>query len=138
MYLLIEVTNCDHFEVVTLCDYFTVCILQTGICVFNKVFCKIRASQVTKPKVVAIFPFLLISDDTTPVFKKEDETDKANERPIGVLLSISKIFEKICFTQIEKLMNNKPSCLLFRIRQNTQNILFNLLQNYHENLDARN
>ena len=39
--------------------------------------------------------------DTVPTFKKEDQNDKTNYRPISFLLLISKIFEKGLYQEIE-------------------------------------
>ena len=39
--------------------------------------------------------------DIVPVFKKEDQNDKTNCRPISLLPLISKIFEKVFYQQIE-------------------------------------
>ena len=47
--------------------------------------------------------------DIIQVFKKEDETDKANYCCISVLSSISKTFEKTLFAQIETFMDNLPT-----------------------------
>ena len=43
--------------------------------------------------------------DTVPTFKKEDQNDKTNYRPISILLLISKIFEKGFYQQIEDFPN---------------------------------
>ena len=43
--------------------------------------------------------------DTVPTFKKEDQNDKTNYRPISFLLLISKIFEKGLYQQIEDFPN---------------------------------
>ena len=42
----------------------------------------------------------------TPVFKKKDSLNKQNYRPVGVLPSISKIFEKLIQKQINGYINN--------------------------------
>lgn len=55
------------------------------------------------------FPETLKYADIIQVFKKEDETDKANYCFISVLPSISKTFEKTLFAQIETFMDNKPN-----------------------------
>ena len=56
----------------------------------------------------------------------EDETDNANYSPVSVLPSISNIFEKIIYVQIEKFMNNELSSLLcgFIKKHNTRHALF--------------
>ena len=36
----------------------------------------------------------------TPVFKKDDRTDKINYRPISILPNLSKIFEKCIYNQL--------------------------------------
>ena len=55
------------------------------------------------------FPETPKYEDIIQVFKKEDETDKANYCCISVLSSISKTFEKTLFAQIETFMDNKPT-----------------------------
>ena len=47
-----------------------------------------------------VFPDKLKLADITPVFKKGDATDIKNYRPISVLPPVSKIFEKLLYTQI--------------------------------------
>ena len=49
------------------------------------------------------FPDELEIADIVPVFKKEDQNDKTNYRPINLLPQISKIFEKFIF--ISRLKN---------------------------------
>ena len=46
------------------------------------------------------FPKDLKYANVAPVFKKGDSTNKENYRPISILPSISKIFERIMFQQI--------------------------------------
>ena len=53
------------------------------------------------------FPNNLKYAIVTPLFKKDDNTDKANYRPISVLPSISKIFERLMFKQISNLFKSK-------------------------------
>ena len=47
-----------------------------------------------------VFPNKLKLADITPIFKKGNATDVKNYRPISVLPPISKIFEKLLYTQM--------------------------------------
>ena len=69
--------------------------------------------------------------DTVPTFKKEDQNDKTNYRPISFLLLISKIFEKGLYQQIEDFPNTIlwPKLCAFWKGHPTQNVLLNLLKN---------
>ena len=46
------------------------------------------------------FPNSLKQADTTPVHKKDDTNDKNNYRPISILPSLSKAFEKCLYDQV--------------------------------------
>ena len=41
----------------------------------------------------------------TPVFKKDDKSDKSNYRPKSILLSLSKVYEQIMQNQIYPYLN---------------------------------
>ena len=38
--------------------------------------------------------------DVTPIYKKDDKTDKTNYRPISILPNLSKIYERLMYNQI--------------------------------------
>ena len=71
------------------------------------------------------FPNNLKYANVTPLFKKDENTDKANYRPISILPSISKFFERLMFKQITTLVINKISQYLcgFRKGYNTQRLM---------------
>ena len=75
--------------------------------------------------------------DIVPVFKKEDQNDKTNYRPISLLPLISKIFEKFLYQQIEDFSNKilSPKLCGFRKGHSTQHALLNLLKNWQKCLD---
>lgn len=79
-----------------------------------------------------IFPSELKLADVIPIFKKGDETDKENYRPISILPSLSKVFEKLLFNQINKFFEDKFNRLLcgFRAKYSTQYALLNLLHKW--------
>ena len=80
------------------------------------------------------FPDELKYADVTPVFKKDESTDKTNYRPISILPSLSKFLEKLLYKQINSYFDNKLSALLcgFRKKHGTQHALFKLVQNWQE------
>ena len=70
----------------------------------------------------------------TPVIKKTDDKGgslmKENYRPISILPTISKLFERVIARQINGFMSNKQSNLLcgFRKRYSTQYALLRLIE----------
>ena len=70
--------------------------------------------------------------DITPIFKNEDPLDKSNYRPISILPTVSKIFERILFNQLQRFSNKFLSPLLcgFRKGYSTQYALISLLQKW--------
>ena len=74
----------------------------------------------------------------TPIFRKEDPLDKTNHRPIIILPTVSKIFEIILFSQLQRFSNKFLSPLLCGFRKGyiTQYVLINLLQKWQKCLDA--
>ena len=52
------------------------------------------------------FPELLKSSKVIPLYKKGDNSNLSNYRPIALLPSISKIFEKTILTQLTEYLEN--------------------------------
>ena len=77
--------------------------------------------------------------DVTPAHKKSDRTDKSNYRPVSVLPGLSKIFEKLLFTQINNFMDNKLLRHLcgFRKGLSPQYCLIAMLEKWRTSLDNR-
>ena len=75
--------------------------------------------------------------EVSPVFKKKDDLNKENYRPISVLSHVSKVFERVMYQQIEDFMKDKLSNLLigFRKNHNTQHCLTSLLERWKKTLD---
>ena len=46
------------------------------------------------------FPHSMKSANITPVFKKNDRTDKSNYRPVSILSNLSKVFERCIYKQL--------------------------------------
>ena len=85
------------------------------------------------------FPNNLKNADVTPVFKKGDRLDKCNYRPVSILPSLSKVFERIMFSQIDSYMNPKLSMYLcgFRKNMSAQNCLLLMLEKFRCCLDKK-
>ena len=77
------------------------------------------------------FPDELKLADVSSLFKKEVKTFKGNYRPISVLATVSKVFERLMDTQISAHMSPYLSWLLcgFRKGYNAQHALMRLLKN---------
>ena len=76
------------------------------------------------------YPDNLKLAEVSPVFKKKDDLDKENFRPVSILSHVSKVFERIMYQRIEDFMKDKLSNLLtvFRKNQNTQHCLMSMLE----------
>ena len=81
------------------------------------------------------FPDELKAVEVTPIFKKNDDFDKENHRPVSVLPSCA--IERVMYIQIENFMEGKLSKLLtgFRKNHSTQRCLVNMLEKWKNTLD---
>ena len=75
--------------------------------------------------------------DVIPIFKKDDPFEKANYRSISLLPSLSEVYEKLIYQQLNAFFENKLCPLLcgFRSRYNVQHALLNLINKWHSCLD---
>ena len=73
------------------------------------------------------------------MFKKGDRSEKTNYRPVSILSPLSKIFERLLFTQINKYMDSKLSLYQCGFRRNmgTQNCLLFLIERWKKCLDKK-
>ena len=71
--------------------------------------------------------------------KKEDRNDKNNYRPVSILPSISKIFEKMLYTQIYKYIEKKLSKYQCGFRKNfsAQHSIIFMLEKWKKSLDKK-
>ena len=86
------------------------------------------------------FPGPLKKADITPVHKKDETTLKSNYRPVSILPSISKIFERNMYAQISIYIDDHLSKYLcgFRKGYSTQHCLIIMLEKWRKALDKRN
>ena len=107
-----------------------------------KVTLDIHLSLVTKIIYLSFenryFPDDLKLAEVCPIFKKNDDLDKENYRPVNVLFNVSKVFEKIMYSQTDAFMQDKLSNLLltdFRKKHSTQYCFIYMLENWKNMLD---
>ena len=74
-----------------------------------------------------LFPNELKLADVSPVFKKDDDLNKENYRPVSILSHMSKVFERIFYKQIDRFMTSKFSPFLCGFRKN-HNSQYSLLK----------
>ena len=86
----------------------------------------------------ANFPNRLKLADVTPTFKKEDRTVKGNYRNVSILPPISKVFEKVMFSQITLYIDKYLSPFLcgFRKGYSTQHCLTVMLNMWNKAMDS--
>ncbi|KAK3105561.1 hypothetical protein FSP39_000518 [Pinctada imbricata] len=87
---------------------------SAGIDTLGPRILKLAAGQITKPLQHIInlsirtgeFPNALKHARITPIFKKDDTSNPGNYRPISILPTLSKLFEKHIATQIRNFLDN--------------------------------
>ena len=86
------------------------------------------------------FSDILKKTEVTPVYKKDNMNGKQNYRPVSTLSSLSKVFEKLIYSQINTYVSDTFSKYLtgFRKNHNTQHALLNMIENWKSNLSKGN
>ena len=91
-----------------------------------------------------LFPDMAKNADIIPIFKrdkkkKKDATDVQNYRPVSVLPSTSKVFERIIQSQIAEFVSNKLSPYLCGYRKgfSAQHALISLIEHWRSTLDRK-
>ena len=79
------------------------------------------------------FPSELKMADVIPILKKDDPFERSNYRPISLLPSLPKVYEKLIYQQLNTFFENELSRFLcgFRSRYSTQHALLNLINKWH-------
>ena len=75
--------------------------------------------------------------DVTPVFKKDDKSDKSNYRPISILPNLSKVYKQIIQNQIYPFLKknfSKYQCG-FRKGFSAQNCLAAMIEKWRQSVD---
>ena len=114
--------------------------IPAKILVENNEICSPFISKIYNDSILHTnFPEALKKADITPAHKKDERTSKENYRPVSILPSVSKIFERIMYNQIYSYMNKYLSHYLcgFRKSYNTQHCLVAMLEKWRKALDKR-
>ena len=75
--------------------------------------------------------------DVSPVFKKGNHNDKTNYRPVSILPSLSKIYERLIYNQINQITKNALSIFQcgFHKKYSTQHALIAMIEKAKKILD---
>jgi len=80
-----------------------------------------------------IFPTQLEDSQIKPIFKKGNKTEKSNYRPISLLTSFSKVFEKVIYKRLHYHIKNNNILAKeqhgFRNNSSTEIASYNLINN---------
>ena len=109
-------------------DIQTIKILKNSIHIYSEKLTSIFNECLINGK----FPETLKGADVTPIFKKGNDNEKKNYRPVSMLPTFSKVFEKLLFEQINDHMQSKFSKHLTGFRENhsTQNALLVMIKKW--------
>ena len=83
------------------------------------------------------FPAGMKYADVTPIYKKDDKTDKTNYRPISILPNLSKVYERLMYNQISPYFDSvfsKFQCG-FQKGFNAQHCLLTMVEKWLKTLD---
>ena len=83
------------------------------------------------------FPDLCKLAEIRPIYKKSDPLDKKNYRPVSILTSLSKLFEKLLESQLISFQNKilNPGISAFRSGYSCQSVLLKLTEDIRSSLD---
>ena len=87
----------------------------------------------------ATFPDMLKMAEVIPIHKKNDVMDKHNYRPVSVLPTISKIFEKVMTDQLNTYFEplSSPYMLGFRKNHSCEHVLLHFIESAKLKLDKQ-
>ena len=83
------------------------------------------------------FPDQLKKADVSPIFKKGNHNDKTNYRPVSILPSLSKTYERLIYNQINQMTENTLSIFQcgFRKKYSTQHALIAMTEKTKKTID---
>ena len=86
---------------------------------------------------MGIFPDCLKDAEVSPLFKKDDNMDKHNFRPVSVLSCVSKVFERVYNDQMVLFFEDMMSSFLsaFRKKYSCETLLIKMIEDWRVLLD---
>ena len=86
------------------------------------------------------FPDDLKHADIVPIYKKNNKCEKENYRPVRILSSLSKIYEKLIYNQLYEYFDNIqfPSQCGFRKGYSAQHCLLVMIEQFKEAIGRGN
>ena len=108
-------------------------LIKLGADVLCHSFCSIVNHSINQQVYPSFYKCALI----TPVYKKKDQLDKSNYRPVSVLCVLSKVLESIICDQFNEYFNSIVSDKLAAYRKgySCENVLFNCVEEWKEAMD---
>ena len=98
------------------------------------IFVPILQTKFNESMKLNIFPHSIKSVNITPVFKKNDPTDKTNYSPVSILPNLSKVFERCIYKQLSAYFDGILSKQQCRYRKgfNAKHSLLKLLEKWRQ------
>ena len=86
------------------------------------------------------FPYNMKNAEVSPVYKRHDNLDKINYRPVSVLIAVSKLNESVMNDQLGQYFINIFHELLcaFRKKYSCQSTLVKMIEDWKESLEKNN
>ena len=105
----------------------------------NEISSEIITNIYNESKEIQRFPYSLKLADVKPIHKKSEKTNKENYRPISLLPTISKLFERDMYSQIINYIDKHLSPFLFGFRKghSTEVCLNVMLEQWKKALDDK-
>ena len=84
------------------------------------------------------YPAKLKHSKVIPIYKKDDETDPSNYRPISLLSIFNKIFEKLMYNRLKSFLEKQniifKSQYDFREKYSTQHAILDIVNQVQSNM----
>ena len=110
--------------------------------IYKEFFSQWLASLINQSFECGIFPDILKSAKVTPIHKKESKLDHLNYRPISLLSTFSKIYEKVIYTRIYDYLSRHKLIYAkqfgFRSRYSVNHALISITERIKQLIDNGN